>query len=306
MNVYKNLQELPAFPNAVITIGTFDGVHQGHMQIIRQLKEAAARVNGTAVVITFDPHPKQVVASDKKPIFILNTPSEKYELLHKNGIGHIVVVPFDTDFANQPALGYIRNFLVGRFHPHTIIIGYDHRFGKNREGDYRLLENEATTGNFTVQEIPPHVLQDVTISSTRIREALLAGDVETAEQFLGYPYFFSGMVMEGKKLGRTIGYPTANVSIADREKLVPGDGVYAVSAEIEGKTGLFPGMMNIGYRPTVDGKHRTIEVHLFDFTDDIYGKKMTIVLRKRLRDEIKFSNLDALKEQLARDAAAAR
>ncbi|MFT3912461.1 MAG: bifunctional riboflavin kinase/FAD synthetase [Ferruginibacter sp.] len=305
MNVYKNTEELPVFRNAVITIGTFDGVHLGHMQIIRQLVEEAQKVNGTPVLITFYPHPKQVVTSLKKPIFILNTPEEKYELLHKAGIHNIVVVPFNEAFANQPALSYISDFLVKKFQPHTIIIGYDHRFGKNREGDYKLLEEQASTFGYIVKEIPERILQDVTISSTRIREALLAGDIDTANEFLDYSYFFSGKVIEGNKLGRTIGYPTANLQVQYEEKLIPGNAVYAVDVEIENMSGTYKGMMNIGVRPTVDGTKRVIEVNIFDFDKDIYGSNVRVYLKKRLRGEVKFNGLEELKAQLAKDKEAA-
>ncbi|MEO6670119.1 MAG: bifunctional riboflavin kinase/FAD synthetase [Ferruginibacter sp.] len=305
MNVYKNIDELPAFKNAVITIGTFDGVHQGHMQIIQQLKAEAAKVDGTPVLITFYPHPKQVVSSLKKPIFILNSPEEKFELLHKSGINNIVVVPFNTEFANQPALSYIKNFLVEKFHPHTVIIGYDHRFGKDRQGDYHLLEDQAERFGYIVKEIPESILQDVTISSTKIREALSAGEIDTANEFLGYHYFFSGKVTEGNKLGRTIGYPTANLHVEDKEKLIPGNGVYAVNVEVENTAGIFKGMMNIGVRPTVDGTKRTIEVNIFDFDKDIYSLNIKVSLKKRLRGEIKFNELEELKMQLGKDKEAA-
>ncbi|MBS1743590.1 MAG: bifunctional riboflavin kinase/FAD synthetase [Bacteroidetes bacterium] len=301
MKVYRNTDALPVFTNAVITIGTFDGVHVGHMQIIRQLKEEAAKVNGTPVVITFYPHPKQVVALQKKPIFILNSPEEKYELMHRAGIEHIVVVPFDEAFASQPALSYIKDFLVEKFHPHTVIIGYDHRFGKNREGDYQLLEQEATKYGFRVKEIPEKILQDITISSTRIREALLSGNIDTANEFLGYQYFFTGLVVEGNKLGRTIGYPTANLEIKDNEKLVPGNGVYAVDVEVENFAGRFKGMMNIGTRPTVDGSKRVIEVNIFEFDNEIYGSNVKVYLKRRLRGEVKFNGINELKQQLGKD-----
>ena len=301
MEVYKNIDALPEFKNAVITIGTFDGVHLGHKQIIKQLLKEAREVAGTPVLITFHPHPKQVIASTQKPISILNSPEEKYELLHDAGISNIVVVPFTKDFAEQPADNYIKDFLVEKFHPHTIIIGYDHRFGKDRTGDYRLLENEAGKFGYTVKEIPEHVLQNVTISSTKIREALLNGDIGTANEFLGYDYFFSGLVIEGNKLGRTIGYPTANLQIADEQKLIPANGVYAVEVKVEGFDKVYKGMMNIGVRPTIDGTNRVTEVNIFDFDETIYGKSVKVFLVKRLRSEIKFNGLDALKEQLAKD-----
>ena len=301
MNVYRDISKLPSFKNAVITIGTFDGVHQGHLQIIRQLVEEARNVQGTPVVITFYPHPKQVVETGRKPIFILNTLEEKTTLLAKAGIEHLVVVPFSQEFAEQPAADYVQHFLVNNFHPHTIIIGYDHRFGRNREGDYHLLEAMAAAHQYQVKEIPEHVLRDVTISSTRIREALLEGNVQKANEFLGYDYFFTGLVTEGNKLGRTIGYPTANLQVQDDQKLVPGYGVYAVQVVVENMPGVFGGMMNIGTRPTVDGTRRAIEVNIFSFDEMIYDRLVTVTLLARLRDEVKFSGLEALKEQLAKD-----
>lgn len=301
MNVYKDITKLPAFKNAVITIGTFDGVHQGHLQIIKQLVEEARKVEGTPVVITFYPHPKQVVETGRKPIFILNTLEEKTTLLAQAGIEHLVVVPFSQEFAEQPAADYVKNFLVNNFHPHTIIIGYDHRFGRNREGDYHLLEALADELQYQVKEIPEHVLRDITISSTRIREALLEGNVQKANEFLGYRYFFTGLVTEGNKLGRTIGYPTANLQIQDDQKLVAGNGVYAVQVVVENMAGVFGGMMNIGTRPTVDGTKRAIEVNIFAFDEMIYNRLVTVTMLTRLRDEVKFNGLDALKAQLAKD-----
>lgn len=305
MKVYKDTGALPEFKRAVITIGTFDGVHQGHRQVISQLLKEAEMIGGTPVLITFYPHPKQVVASDKKPIFLLNSPEEKYSLLHAAGIPNIVVVPFNSRFAEQPALSYIKDFLVDKFHPHTIIIGYDHRFGKGRAGDYRLLEQEARNYHYTVKEIPEHILQDITISSTKVREALLKGDIATANKFLGYGYFFSGEVVEGNKLGRTIGFPTANLQVNDEQKLIPANGVYAVQVSVEGFTGLFKGMMNIGTRPTVNGTTRVTEVNIFNFDETIYGKMVTVTLVTWLRSEVKFTGLDALKTQLAQDKLAA-
>lgn len=315
MKVYKNIHDLPVFTRPVLTIGTFDGVHQGHQQIIQQLLKEAKDINGTAVVITFYPHPKQVVAGkDKNPaaagpknqtIQLLNSPQEKYELLHQQGIEHIVVVPFDQAFAEQSASDYVKQFLVDLFQPHTIIIGYDHRFGNNRDGDYKLLEAEAANYGFLVKEIPEHILKNVTISSTKIRIALLAGDNATAANYLGYPYFFSGLVVKGNQLGRTIGYPTANLEIENELKLVPANGVYAVNVRLKNSGQVYHGMMNIGLRPTVGGTKRVIEVNIFNFDEDIYGQELTITLIQFLRSEIKFNGLDALKQQLAIDKEAA-
>ncbi len=301
MQVHYDITQLPVFKNAVITIGTFDGVHSGHQQIIRQLLTEALAIHGETVVITFNPHPKMVVGATHE-IKVLSTLAEKITLLEAYGVHHLVVVPFTNQFAAQTADAYISNFLVARFHPHTIIIGYDHRFGAGRNGDYHLLEDEAAANNFKVKEIPEHVLQDITISSTRIREALVKGDVPTANKFLGYDYFFSGKVVEGNKLGRTIGYPTANLSVNDVYKLIPGNGVYTVKilcSDLPGQQ--LQGMMNIGIRPTVDGTKKVIEVNIFNFDKDIYGKNLTVFVLHKLRDEIKFTGLEALKVQLAKD-----
>ena len=311
MKVHYTIQQLPTFRKAVITIGTFDGLHSGHRKIIELMQSEAVSVNGETVIITFDPHPRQIVAKEKSPVFLINTLSEKIQLLETLGIDHLVVIPFTEAFANQSAEAYITDFLVNTFHPHTIIIGYDHRFGKNRSGDYKLLEAKADEYNYKVKEIPGQMLQDITISSTKIREAILHGDVETARNFLGYDYFFSGKVVEGNKLGRTIGYPTANIQISEENKLVPSNGVYAVLISNENpiapglKMKNLGGMMNIGVRPTVDGTNRVIEVNIFDFDENIYGETLIITLKKYLRSEIKFNGLDALKEQLAKDKEAA-
>jgi riboflavin kinase/FMN adenylyltransferase len=310
MTVYNNIEQLPAFKNAIITIGTFDGVHTGHQQIIQLMKQEAAKVKGETVIITFHPHPRMVVTSHKPNIQLLNTLEEKILLLQDQGLDNLVIVPFTTDFGNQTAEEYIADFLVKRFHPHTIIIGHDHHFGKGRTGNYALLEEKAAQFNYKVVEIPVHMQEDITISSTKIREAILAGDVATANTYLNYPYFFSGKVIEGNKLGRTIGFPTANLHIENEHKLVPGNGVYAVEIKIahsleNPKPSAFhralKGMMNIGVRPTIDGTTKTIEVNIFDFNEDIYGQTITVTLKKYLRSEQKFNGLDALKAQLAQD-----
>ncbi len=336
MTVHKNLDLLPAFTNAVITIGTFDGLHTGHLQIINQLKDEAKAEGGETVIITFNPHPRRIVHNQSTEVRLLNTLSEKIELLEAQGINHLVIVPFTKAFAEQAAHDYVANFLVKYFHPHTIIIGYDHRFGHNRQGDYHLLEALKEQFGYRVKEIPEHVLQNSAISSTRIRQAIINGQIDTANEFLGYDYFFEGTVIEGNKLGRTIGYPTANIRIGDDEKLVPGNGVYAVviavdrqpsidnhqlpgdnhsitknnpyQSSVNGRrsTADLKGMMNIGVRPTVDGTKRTIEVNIFDFDEDIYGQTMRVYVKAYLRGEVKFSGLDALKEQLTKDAIEAK
>jgi riboflavin kinase/FMN adenylyltransferase len=317
MQIYYHTDQLPAFRRAVITIGTFDGVHSGHAQILHQLRQEAARIDGETVIVTFYPHPRKIVRGGTGEVRLINTLEEKIQLLSWQQVGHLVVVPFTADFAEMTAGQYVKEFLLERFHPHTVIIGYDHRFGKGRQGDYHLLEDFSRSEGFELQEIPVHLLDAVSVSSTRIREAIAGGDIESANQLLGYPFFFSGQVMEGRRLGRTIGFPTANLQVGSPDKLIPGDGVYAVEVEVVDAgsvsltapdTGASPfggnrwkGMMNIGMRPTVDGRERTIEVNIFDFNEDLYGRELRVFVNKYLRGEEKFSGLDALKTQLARD-----
>jgi riboflavin kinase/FMN adenylyltransferase len=300
MQIHRDIDALPALRNAVITIGTFDGVHMGHRQVIDELIAEARAVSGESVIVTFHPHPRKVVSSAILGIRLINTLDEKLLLLEKLGIDHVVVVPFTDAFANQPAEDYIKNFLVDRFHPHTIIIGYDHRFGRDRLGDFRLLEKKSEDFGYLLKEIPKHLLENISISSTNIREAILHNDVVTANMLLGYEFFFSGMVVHGDKLGRELGYPTANLRVMDEEKIVPGNGIYAVYARPSGGE-LHKGMMSIGFRPTVDGKSRVIEVNLFDFSEDIYDKVLTVYVKKYLREEIKFDGLESLVKQIDQD-----
>jgi len=309
MEVHYSIDSLPKFRNAVVTIGTFDGVHMGHRQVINSLKEEAAMVNGETVIITFHPHPRKVVSSAILGIRLINTLEEKIELLRQLGINHLVVVPFTEAFANQPADVYIRDFLVDKFSPHTIIIGYDHRFGRDRLGDFRLLEKFSEEFNYKLKEIPKHILDNISISSTNIREAILHDDIETAHKLLGYEFFFSGTVVDGDKLGRKLGYPTANLHVMNDEKIIPGNGIYAVYADLlqPDQTSFslpqdrMKGMMSIGFRPTVDGKKRVIEVNLFNFDKDIYGMSLRVYVSKYLREEIKFDSLEALVKQIDQD-----
>lgn len=303
MQVYTNIQHLPPFNRAVLTIGTFDGVHQGHVQIIKQLVKEAREFDGTPVVITFYPHPRMVVQKENQ-MYFLNTPEEKYKLLEQLDIEHIVCVPFDREFSEQTAQDYIKNFLVDKFHPHTIIIGYDHKFGVNREGDYKMLEQGGRKFGFKVKEIPEHILRSVVISSTKIREALQTGAIETANEFLGYPYTFSGRVVRGRQIGRTLGFPTANVEINDPFKLIPAIGIYAVRVYSEKFKTSNNGMLSIGTNPTVAGKEQTIEVNIFDFDGDLYESTLEVKLIRRLRNEEKFNSLSELITQMKMDRAA--
>lgn len=301
MQVHRHIDDLPPFHKAVVTIGTFDGVHLGHQQIIRQLKAEAAARNGETVIITFHPHPRKVVPGRIEGVSLLNTLEEKIRLLGNLGVNHLVVVPFTTEFSALTPEEYIRDFLVRRFHPEVLIIGYDHRFGQGRKGDYQLLEDMGPLYGFEVREIPEHILNTVTISSTRIRNNLREGKLTEANQFLGYPFPLSGTVVEGDKRGRTIGFPTANLQVSDSEKLIPADGVYAVTLHVGTKMNHYRGMMNIGIRPTVGGDERSIEVHILNFAEDIYGSRVSLKLHYFVRKEIKFPSLDALKQQLAAD-----
>ena len=299
MKIHHDIQQLPLFKNAVITIGTFDGVHLGHRQIIESLKEEASKAGGESVIITFHPHPRKVVSSIITGVRLINTLTERIELLEKTGIDHLVVVPFTDFFANQAAEEYIRDFLVEKFKPHTIIIGYDHRFGKERSGGYKLMEEKAIEYNYHLKEIPEHILDVVKVSSTNIRNAILHGNVDEANKLLGYNFFFEGEVVHGNKIGRSIGYPTANLKSTDDEKIVLGDGIYAVYVDVDSKC--YKGMMSIGFRPTVNGKKRVVEVNLFDFDREIYGEIIRVAVKKYLRSEVKFDGLEALKLQLHKD-----
>ncbi|MBL7740140.1 MAG: bifunctional riboflavin kinase/FAD synthetase [Chitinophagaceae bacterium] len=310
MTVHHNIESLPAFRNAVVTIGTFDGVHAGHRQIIEKLKEEAKTIKGETVIITFHPHPRKVVSSAILGIRLINTLAERIELLDQLGIDHLVIVPFTEVFANQPAEEYIKDFVVSKFRPHTIIIGYDHRFGRDRMGDYRMLEKHAGEYHYQLKEIPKHILDNIAISSTNIRQALLHNDIETANKLLGYEFFFEGEVIHGDKLGRKLGYPTANLKIHNEEKIVPSNGIYAVYAEVRNTDPGYPhlipksrlkGMMSIGFRPTVDGKKRVVEVNLFDFNEEIYGRTLRVYVKKYLREEVKFNSLEELVKKIDQD-----
>ena len=299
MQIHRDINRLPVFRHAVITIGTFDGVHAGHRQIIERLKQTAAEAGGESVIITFHPHPRKVVSSVITGVRLINTLDERIELLEKTGIDHLVVVPFTEAFANQTADAYIHDFLVARFHPHTVIIGYDHRFGRERSGNYSLLEEKAPQYGYRLMEIPEHLLDSIKVSSTNIRNAILHSNADEANRLLGYTFFFEGEVIHGDKIGREIGYPTANLKSTDDEKIVMGDGIYAVYATVDGIQ--YKGMMSIGFRPTVNGRTRVTEVNLFDFDQSIYGKKIRVHVKKYLRSEVKFNGLEELKEQLHKD-----
>lgn len=299
MNIYNHVNEANHIIKPVITIGTFDGVHLGHLQLINRLTAVATKCGGETTILTFYPHPRMVLAPENHELKLLTTIEEKKILLEKAGINHLIIHPFSREFSLLSSEEFIKNILVEKIHTHKLVIGYDHHFGKNREGSFEHLKKNAPKYGFEVEEIAAKDVDNIAVSSTKIRVALERGDVLTANKYLGYNYFFSGTVTKGRQLGRTLGYPTANIELHDNYKLVPGDGVYAVRVYIHNKS--YNGMMSIGFNPTVNGTKRTIEVNIFDFNTDIYGENITVFFYRKLRNEAKFSGLGELKEQLLQD-----
>lgn len=299
MVVLYGLDQLPVFTKPVITIGSFDGIHQGHRIILERLTGQAKSIGGQSVVITFNPHPREVIGQNREPLFLLQTLDEKIETLSTLHIDFVVVVPFTIAFANQSAQDYIQHFLIHYFHPHTIIIGHDHHFGKQREGNFALLQKASSTYQFVLDEISVQEIDDMAVSSSKIRKALSEGDIHLAETYLRQPYSIRGVVVHGEKRGRQLGYPTANLAV-NPHKLIPAQGVYAVRVMYQDKS--YTGMLNIGTRPTISDKQVTsIEVHLFDFHEDVYDQELIIIFIRRLRNEMKFSSVDELKQQLHLD-----
>ncbi len=299
MRIYEGLDSCTLLPNAVVTSGTFDGVHIGHQKILKRLIQRAQENNGEAMVITFWPHPRFVLHPEDSDLKLLSTFNEKTTRLAELGIHHLLKIPFTTEFSQLSSEDFIQKVLVDGIGTRTLVIGYDHRFGKNREGSFEYLSGNAQKYGFEVEEIPREELHNIGISSTKIRKALLAGDLVTARQFLGENYSITGTVTEGSQMGRSIGFPTANMMVKERYKLVPGDGAYAVEIQWQGQA--FQGMLNIGFRPTVYGNYRTIESHIFDFDRQIYGDDLTVTFVSRMRSETKFESLDQLKDQLIKD-----
>ena len=287
----------------VITIGTFDGVHLGHQKIINKVVESARRENLLATIFTFFPHPRMIVQHDNS-LKLIHTLSEKKEALKALGVDLLIVQPFNEKFANLTAEDFVHKLLVERLNAKKVIIGYDHRFGKGRTADIKDMERFGEQYGFAVEEIPVEEINEVSVSSTAIRNALLSGKIDIAERYLAAPYSLTGTVVHGMKLGRSIGYPTANIVVDDKYKLIPKDGVYAVYSLINQQK--VYGMMSIGKNPTIEGKGSSIEVHFFDFNNDIYDQQITIYFIKYLREEQKFDSIELLKQQIANDETAAR
>lgn len=292
------MPEFQSVANAVVTIGTFDGVHVGHQKIIARLKEIASRQQGEVVVLTFFPHPRMVLFPDSD-IKLINTIAEKQLLLERFGADHLIIHPFTKEFSRYSAIEFVRDILVNRIGTKTLVIGYDHHFGRNREGSLEELKELAPLYNFEVEEIPEQDIDDVAVSSTKIRKALMEGDISTANKYLGYNYMLSGNVVSGDKIGRSLGFPTANLRIEDKLKLIPADGVYAVHIIINETK--WNGMLYIGNRPTMQGKTKNIEVNIFDFDKDIYNESITVELLEKIRPDQTFLNMEELGKQLIED-----
>ena len=303
MKSVNNISNFSSKEQTFVTIGTFDGVHFGHQKIIERLVFEAKKAKKKSVLLTFFPHPRMVLQKDAS-IELINTIDERASLLEKTGLDYLIIHPFSKAFSRTSAFEFVRDILVNQLNISKLIIGYDHHFGKNREGNITQLTEYSHLYDFNVEEIPAQDIDDVSVSSTKIRKALHLGNLKTANNYLGYNFMLCGIVVNGKKLGEKIGYPTANINVKEDYKLIPKTGVYIVKTKIQNKT-VF-GMMNIGNRPTVNGNHQTIEVHFFDFNKDLYGKKLTIELIYFLRDEKKFGSIDLLIHQLKKDERTAR
>ncbi|MFC2126935.1 bifunctional riboflavin kinase/FAD synthetase [Bacteroidota bacterium] len=298
MEVIDNYKNFTATKKSVVTIGTFDGVHVGHQKIIEQLVNTAKKTKAKSVLLTFFPHPRMVLQKDNS-IKLINTINERIELLKNTGLDYLIIHPFDKEFSRLTAFDFVRTVLVNHINTSELIIGYDHRFGKNREGNFEQLQEFGHMYDFKVNEIPAQDINNISVSSTKIRKALEEANIKQANKYLGQPFSLTGKVVSGKRLGNTIGYPTANIEIKENYKLIPKKGAYLVRTSINNQN-LF-GMMNIGIRPTVNGEDQTIEVHLFDFNLDIYNQQLKIELLDFIRDEQKFESLEHLKEQLLLD-----
>ncbi|TXE11346.1 bifunctional riboflavin kinase/FAD synthetase [Algoriphagus aquimarinus] len=299
MKIYEGLSDFPKLSNAVVTSGTFDGVHLGHQKILQRIREIARSINGETVLITFWPHPRLVLYPDEHNLRLLSTFEEKAKLLRQLGIDHLVTIPFTKEFSQLSSKEFIETVLVDTIQTKKLVIGYDHRFGKNREGSFEYLQAHHEEYGFDLEEISRQDVEDIGVSSTKIRHALETSDIETAINYLGRPYELNGLVIKGQQIGRSIGFPTANIHIPNDYKLIPKDGVYAVEALVNGV--LYKAMLNIGNRPTVNGTQKTVEANLFDFQGDLYDKQITIYIKAFLREEKKFDGLEALKQQLFLD-----
>ena len=302
MKVFRNIIETRNILNAVVTIGTFDGVHLGHQAIFNKMKSLAQGIGGQTVVVTFSPHPRQVLNIDSSHLRFITTPEEKLRKFEEFGIDNVVILPFTKEFSRTPSEVFIKDYIIDNIHPAYIVVGYDHHFGKNRMGDFELLNNLMKKYNFKVERVTAQDVENIAVSSTKIRNALAQGNVKSANRLLGYAYTITSEVVVGNKIGRTIGFPTANLELPQEYMLISNRGVYACLVDYSGVT--YKAMANIGHRPTIGDRSEDnpiIEVHLFDFDGDLYGKQLRVRFIDRIRDEVKFSGLDELKAQLEQD-----
>lgn len=300
MKIYHDIEKFDPIDYAVVTSGTFDGVHLGHLSIINRIKEIAKKRQGETVLLTFFPHPRMVLQEDND-LKLINTLDEKIALIEKAGIDHLIIYPFTKQFSRMSSVEFVRDIISNKIGTKRLVIGYDHHFGRNREGTFEHLKEFSSLYGFEVEEIPAKEIDEVNVSSTKIRKALLKGDIKTANEYLSHPFTISGEVVKGDQLGRKLGFPTANVYVKETYKLIPANGIYAVKVLL--KNQIYNGMLNIGIRPTVlnaNGK-KTIEVNIFDFSEDIYGENIQIEMIERLRDEIKFESLEELTENMRLD-----
>lgn len=299
VKIYRSISDFQKKPNAVVTIGTFDGVHTGHRKIISRLTELAKKQKGESVVLTFFPHPRMVLHPDDHGLKLLNTLDERIELLSRLNIDNLIVHSFTKEFSRTTFVQFVRNILVNVIGTKTLVIGYDHHFGRNREGTYKELAELAPVYDFKVEKIDEEIIHEVTVSSTKIRNAIDQGNIGLANELLGYEYMLTGKVIRGDGIGKALGYPTANIRPVEDYKLVPADGIYAVRVKVENKS--YNGMLYIGTRPTLNKTERTIEVNIFNFDKDIYDRNITVTFHKRIRDDVRFSSKEELSRQLGND-----
>ena len=299
MQVHYGFKSYKNIKNPIVTVGTFDGVHFGHQKIIQRLQKIAKKNNGESVLLTFDPHPRKILLNDQG-LKLIHTINEKINILENLGLDHLVIYPFTLEFSKFSAKRYIDELLIQKLGTHTLVIGYDHHFGNDREGNIDLLKKYEKSNPFYLEEIKAHEIEEIKISSTKVRSAIEKGNIHLVNDYCGHFYEFSGEVVRGNGIGKTIGTPTANTKLNSYEKIIPYDGVYAVVCQIKGAN--YKGIMNIGYKPTVDeGQKRTIEIHLFDYEKDIYGQNLRTKVIERIRDEVKFNSLKDLKSQILKD-----
>jgi riboflavin kinase/FMN adenylyltransferase len=303
MKVYRDVRKFKV-TKPVLTVGSFDGVHLGHLKVVNRLNMIANQNEGESVIFTFSPHPRFVLNPEENTLRLLTTLDEKIALLEKSGVHHLIVFPFTQSFSELSYTDFVRSILVGQLNIDSLVIGYDHKFGKDRKGDFEMLKNLSLAFNFKLEKLDVLLTDNVSVSSTEIRNSLQGGDIEQANRYLGYTFSLTGTVVEGQKLGRRIQFPTANIEVSDPHKIIPGFGVYAVLVDVDGIS--YRGMLNIGTRPTINynADRRSIEVHLFNFDENIYKKEVTIRFITKVREEKKFASIDGLRTQLEKDKIA--